>query len=114
MKNLVFTFSIVSFCAIFSCNSQQKTIQNTTEKQENTEEMTVMGKITKIENGKDGYTATILNDKGIVSVVVVSIVNLQKSGEKFKRFQIGDEITVTGSFWKDDEGIFHVMAQKFL
>lgn len=68
----------------------------------------VTGIISKIENGKDGYMATLKDTTGKEFVATISIVNLQKSGGKFKRFKEGEKITVTGPSWKDERSVEHI------
>jgi len=75
---------------------------------ENNQELSVTGQITAIENGKDGYMATINDSDGKEYVATISIVNLNKSGGEYKAHNIGDKITVRGSYWKDGEGKIHI------
>lgn len=56
--------------------------------------MAVTGTITAIENGTDGYTATIKDAEGKEYDATISIVNLNKSGSEYKAYNIGDTITV--------------------
>ncbi|MFS4474390.1 hypothetical protein [Chryseobacterium sp. T20] len=58
--------------------------------------VSVSGKITKIENGKDGYTATIIDTAGKEYIVTVSVMDLQKNGEPYQLYKVGDTISVTG------------------
>ena len=74
--------------------------------------MQATGKITHIENGKDGYTATIENNKGVEYITTISIVNLAKSGSTYKRYEVGETITVKGTSWRDNLGITHITAQE--
>ncbi|PZR23848.1 MAG: hypothetical protein DI535_23170 [Citrobacter freundii] len=68
----------------------------------------VTGVISKIENGKDGYMATLKDSTGKEFVATISIVNLQKSGGKFKRYKEGEKITVSGPSWKDEGNVEHI------
>ena len=91
-----------------SCNNQKKTAATPTSEQK---EMEVTGEIIKIENGKDGYMAT-LKDKNTQSyIVTISIVNLQKSGGTFKRFEVGQQVKAKGTFWKDDSDNTYITAK---
>lgn len=74
-------------------------------------EMEVTGEIVKIENGKDGYMATVKDKSGKSYIVTISIVNLQKSGGTFKRYEVGQKITAKGTFWKDDTGNTYITAK---
>ncbi|WP_313263854.1 hypothetical protein [Sphingobacterium sp.] len=98
--------AIFILSAASSCSSQKP--QTASEQQLSEKEVT--GTITAIENGKDGYMATVTDKKGQHAVVTISIVNLQKSGGTFKRYAIGDVIGAKGTFWKDDAGIVHITA----
>ena len=70
--------------------------------------LNVTGVISKIENGKDGYMATLKDSTGKEVVATISIVNLQKSGGQFKRYKEGEKISVAGPSWKDDAGLMHI------
>jgi len=80
--------------------------------QEATQDIRVTGTISRIENGKDGYTAHITDEKGTSYDALISIVNLQKSGNTFKRHEVNDVITVSGPFWKDESGITHITVKE--
>ncbi len=99
--------AIFILSAASSCSSQKP--QTASEQQISEKE--VVGTITAIENGKDGYMATLTDKKGQNAIVTISIVNLQKSGGTFKRYAVGDVIRAKGNFWKDDAGIVHITAQ---
>ncbi len=73
--------------------------------------MEVTGEIVKIENGKDGYMATVKDSDNKNYVVTISIVNLQKSGGTYKQFQTGEHIWAKGTFWKDDSGQIYITAK---
>ena len=60
---------------------------------------TVSGKISAIQKGKDGYTATIENSKGRVYYGTISIPNMSNP-QLFKQAETGDTITVKGELWK--------------
>lgn len=67
----------------------------------NNSEISVTGKVTAIENGKDGYIATLKTDDNKEYIATISIVNLNRSGGEYQPHSIGDIITVKGSSWKD-------------
>lgn len=92
-----------------SCKSKKVDQQANNSEKEG--QMTVTGKVQQIENGKDGYMATLLDKDGKSFVATISIINLQKSGAPYKRYEIGDTITVSGPFWKDESGITHITVQ---
>lgn len=79
---------------------------------DNNQELKVTGKITAIETGKDGYVATVKDNNGQLYDVMISIVNLQKSGSQYKAHKTGDVITVQGPRWTDTEGRVHITAHQ--
>jgi hypothetical protein len=56
--------------------------------------------------------ATIKDAHGKEYVVTISIVNLQKSGNQFKRYEIGDVISVKSPSWKDEQRKTYITAAK--
>jgi hypothetical protein len=55
----------------------------------------VTGKVTEINQGKDGYTAKITTVKGKMYSATISIPNLDNP-KQFRASKIGDNITVKG------------------
>lgn len=76
------------------------------------ENLRVNGKIIHIENGKDGYMATLLTTDNKEYIATISIQNLNKRGQKYNKYDVGDTITVEGPFWKDDSGKTYITAYK--
>jgi len=63
--------------------------------------MAVAGTVTAVTNGKDGYTATVLNNKdSIVYDVVISRISLK---EAYKPVKAGDKILAIGEQYKVGE-----------
>ncbi len=91
-----------------SVNAAQVIPQDTTTTSSASDTLNVTGIISKIENGKDGYMATLKDSTGKEFVATISIVNLQKSGGAFKRYKEGDKITVGGPSWKDETNLEHI------
>ncbi|WP_367752696.1 hypothetical protein [Flavobacterium sp. WC2430] len=60
---------------------------------------TVSGKITAIQSGKDGYIATIKNERNKMYLGTISIPNLSNP-HLFKQASVGDTIVVKGEVWK--------------
>jgi len=98
----------IGLLGTLSC-SVKKVPQNATEKEQT---LTVTGEIISIENGKDGYMATLVDVNGKESVVTISIVNLNKYGGTYKKHNVGDKITAKGPFWKDSDNKIHITAQE--
>lgn len=63
---------------------------------------TVSGKITAIQSGKDGYTATLETADKKVFFATISHSNLTKH-EQYKTVVVGDTITVKGDLWQSGE-----------
>ncbi|WP_052257276.1 OB-fold nucleic acid binding domain-containing protein [Flavobacterium sp. AED] len=87
MKSFPFKKSILSLIilSILSCSSVKTA--------------TVRGKVSAIQKGKDGYTATIENTKGRIYFGTISIPNLSNP-QLFKQAEIGDTLVVKGEVWK--------------
>ena len=83
LKNSILSLIILSFV---SCSSGKTA--------------TVSGKVSAIQKGKDGYTATIENTKGRTYFGTISIPNMNNNPQLFKQAEIGDTITVKGEVWK--------------
>ncbi|MBD3582910.1 hypothetical protein [Flavobacterium selenitireducens] len=67
------------------------------------EERSVQGSVKEINRGKDGYTAKIETASNEIYFVTVSHSNL-KDHTQYKDAKIGDNLSVTGDFWKNGEG----------
>ncbi|HLA54596.1 MAG TPA: hypothetical protein VK623_00725 [Flavobacterium sp.] len=63
------------------------------------ETKTVEGTVTDINNGKDGYTAKLETKEKEIYAVTISHSNL-KNHEQYKTVKIGDQLKVTGDYWK--------------
>ncbi|GEP91860.1 hypothetical protein [Chitinophaga terrae (ex Kim and Jung 2007)] len=108
-QTMIATALAVSLLGATSCSSTRKAgsvIEN------DHMELSVAGEITAIENGKDGYTATIKEASGKEYLATISIVNLQKHGGQYKRYNVGDKISVKGPLWKDQEGKLHITVHE--
>lgn len=106
---LISTGLLIAIAGLFSCAGQKKAAVVTTTTAE--AKMEVSGKIIKTENGKDGYMATLVDAENKNYIVTISIVNLQKSGGTFKRYEVGESIWVRGTSWKDDAGTTYIKAE---
>ncbi|MBK1897301.1 hypothetical protein [Chryseobacterium paridis] len=95
-------------------NMTSCTAKQSAQSEDKGKDMTIeaSGKITKIENGKDGYMATIQDANGKEYVTTISFINLQKSGSTFKRYEVGDSIYVKGPSWKDEQGKVYIKAEQ--
>ncbi|MEN2402389.1 hypothetical protein GKZ90_0021545 [Flavobacterium sp. MC2016-06] len=92
MKNLKkIGVLIVLMTFVISCTSMK-----------NNTNATVSGKVDAIESGKDGYTAKINTENKEVYFATISIVNVG-GPENYKRFKIGDVVSVKGEIWKTDD-----------
>jgi hypothetical protein len=59
----------------------------------NGKNVSVRGKVTQIQRGKDGYTAEIKTDDGAIFSAVISSVNL---ASQYREVKVGDAIAVEG------------------
>lgn len=104
---------------LHSCDSMQQQptpeeIAPVEEVKQPEEEQTlkISGVVTNIENGKDGYMATIKTADGQEYIATVSVVNLNKYGGTYKKKELNDSITVAGPGWTDAEGKKYLMAKE--
>ena len=51
--------------------------------------------VTKIQNGRDGYTATLKNDEGNLYVCTISIPNLE---DNYVNLKVGDKVKIAGEY----------------
>lgn len=63
---------------------------------------TVEGVVTNINQGKDGYTATLETSTKEEYFVTISHSNLTNH-EQYKSVKVGDNLKVTGDFWKMED-----------
>ncbi|RYD96865.1 MAG: hypothetical protein EOP54_12620 [Sphingobacteriales bacterium] len=112
MKNI----TIIALClgigiAFTACCGSKKVKQTNTELNEGAP-LSIRGKVTEIENGKDGYTATVKSEANKTYKVTISRINLEQSKSAYKKYAIGEQISVTGEWWKDTEGNIYIKATK--
>lgn len=55
--------------------------------------------VTKIENGKDGYTASLKDSKGGAYTCTISIPNLE---DNYIRLKVGDQVKIAGEYAESD------------
>lgn len=65
--------------------------------------LSVEGKVTKVNFGKDGYTAIVETATKETYAVTISHSNL-KDHMQYKEFKVGETLKVTGDYWKNAEG----------
>lgn len=112
MKNITLIALCLSIGIAFTaCCGSKKVKQTSTELNEGAP-LTIRGKVTGIENGKDGYTATVKSEADKMYKVTISRINLEKSKSPYKRYEVGEAISVTGDWWKDAEGNIYIKATK--
>jgi hypothetical protein len=73
---------------------------------------TIEGEVLEITQGKDGYTAKINTLKNESYFITISRANL-KDPTEYKTINIGQEIKVTGDFWKM-ENENHITVREIL
>jgi len=136
MKNTFLSLSIaLALFALTACTEKKGTITNedpaavevvdatatnvdstavpATEEAEPKEEViTVSGKVTEINQGKDGYTAKIKTAEGKFYFATISIPNMADP-KQYKSVKIGESITVTGeSFPVEEDTMIKVTSLK--
>ncbi len=77
---------------IFSCTTNKKTQETPTEKTISNYAPLI---VTKIEDGKDGYTATLKNNNGNIYTCDISIPNLEN---EYKSLKVGDKVKIIGDY----------------
>jgi hypothetical protein len=110
MKNTILAISLLSMGLLVSCTEKKETTVTETTATDTVAapaadttavvapeaapaDITITGEVTGIENGKDGYTATLKTKEGKVYSATISIPNMEKG---FKRVKEGETVTVTG------------------
>jgi hypothetical protein len=113
IQNLAMLSAVIAFA---SCESNKKTTITesgteitkvrtpgkdtiNTEESPRAETKTVEGRVTEINQGKDGYTATIETSDKQLYAVTISHSNL-KDHTQYKMVKVGDNLKVTGDYWK--------------
>lgn len=112
MKNHISVLLLILLSInIIACKNLKMNTKNETINTQN--QITVTGKIINIENGKDGYTALIKDANDIQYHAVISRTNLLKANtSEYIRYEIGDKITVSGTFWKDSNEMIYITVEK--
>lgn len=111
-------FFILAVAGLVSCNSNKKaavkedgtevvkvrTPEDTpeSEAEEKVEIISVEGKVSEINQGKDGYTAILTSAGGKVYYATISIPNL-KDPKQYRAVKIGESIKVSGDSWKMED-----------
>ena len=109
-KTAVFTV-LISLMSCMNKTEEQKeiikevevktdTISAETSKEE--VQKTVEGVVTNINQGKDGYTGTLETSTKEEYFVTISHSNLTNH-EQYKSVKVGDNLKVTGDFWKMED-----------
>lgn len=80
----------------------------------NDDVITVSGQVTAIHTHKDGYTAVIKDDKNQEYHALISIVNLNRSGNTYKKANVNDNLKVKGDFWIDINGVKQIKVTQIL
>lgn len=97
--------------AFTACCGSKKVTTASTELNEGAP-LSIRGTVTSIENGKDGYTATVNSEADKTYKVTISRINLEQNKSTYKMYKVGEPISVTGDWWKDTEGNIYIKATK--
>lgn len=90
---------IIPLALLLACSGCHSTKQGT--KTEQNQAMSITGTVKDIQQGKDGYTATIETAGHKMYKATISHSNL-KDPSQYRSVQTGDVITVKGSVWTMD------------
>lgn len=96
---------LLATAAIQSCHTAKKGVQS-----EQKQMIKVTGTVRDIQNGKDGYTATIVTSEQKTYKATISHSNL-KDHSQYKTVKTGDVITVKGDQWQM-EGENHITVRE--
>ncbi len=95
IKTIVLFFAAVLTVSCATQTNEEQQVQEAAETNETNEVTTISGTVRAIENGKDGYTASVETANGETYNAVISIVNLG-GPENFSRLKIGDKVRLQG------------------
>ncbi|MDR6338885.1 hypothetical protein HNQ91_001936 [Filimonas zeae] len=84
-------------------------VDATTQDSTNKGGFTEVGVIGEVTNGKDGFMATLTNDKGVVYSTVFSIMKLEKN---YKKLKAGDRVQVSGDTMQLGDKT-HIVVKQF-
>lgn len=98
---------IAIFAAVFVLSACGSSGQNSSNEIIKGKSVSVKGKVTRIERGKDGYAAEIKTGDGKTYSAVISSVNLAGSGQ-YREVGIGDAIDVEGENVSSDGSTIRV------
>ncbi len=85
-------FLLILCILTFSCNTNNKTQETSTN--EIISDYAVLV-VTKIQNQKEGYTATLKNDNGDFYTCVISITNLKN---EYKTLKVENKVQIIGDY----------------
>ncbi|CAN5507777.1 hypothetical protein BH10ACI1_BH10ACI1_25020 [soil metagenome] len=102
---------IVIFAAVFVLNSCSSIQQNSSNEIVKGKSISVKGKVTQIQRGKDGYTAEIKGDDDKTYSAVISSVNMAGPGQ-YREVKIDDVIEVEGEDVSGDGRTIRVTVLK--
>jgi hypothetical protein len=60
----------------------------------------ILGKVTAIQPGKDGYTARLVTAEGKVYFATISIANLKENAAQYRSAAVGDTLRLRGDVWQ--------------
>lgn len=112
MKNIWIIALCISMGIVLPACSGSKKIPTTNTELNEGAPLSIRGQVTGIENGKDGYTATVKSEANKTYKVTISRINLEKSKSDYKKYEVGDKVSITGDWWKDTEGNIYIKATK--
>ncbi|MDN5287858.1 MAG: hypothetical protein JWR38_4132 [Mucilaginibacter sp.] len=109
---MIFGMVVLTILSFTACKTKKGATKDNGTTSSEAALITVSGKITNMENGKDGYTATLAGDDNQKYEAVISRVNLAGNAGTEKQYKVGDSITLTGSFWTDEKKVKHITVRQ--
>lgn len=114
-------FALTLFIALsfIGCDSTKKTPQikdevivtgGSNEAEPEKVSITLTGKVSEINKGKDGYTASIISDDNETYFATISIPNLADP-KQYRTVEIGEIITFSGEAWNMEQDKYVVVRE---
>ncbi len=63
----------------------------------------ISGKVTGVQPGKDGYTATLVTTAGQVYFATISRANLKDNAAQYRSVAVGDTLRLKGDVWQSGD-----------
>ena len=71
----------------------------------------ILGKVTGVQTGKDGYTAKLVTTTGQVYFATISRANLKENAAQYRSVAVGDTLRLKGDVWQSGD-VTHVTVRE--